>query len=311
MARLCWHVVGSIMSEPTRYIGGIEPLLDRYDGFLLDQFGVLHDGRAPLPGVLDALHLLRAARRRVVLLSNSGRRSIPNAERLSRIGIPRRLYDLIITSGETAWQERRAGGSRIFGALGPRCLLFARGGDRSAVDGLDLQPVADVGQADFVLLSGLDADPAVHASCHEALAAALERRLVLICTNPDLVSIDGAQHFEGPGGFAARYAAAGGEVRYVGKPWPEIYRHAIEALGLPLERLVAIGDSLDHDVAGGAGLGIDSALIAGGVHRDAFAAAPTPAAMLEAVGSLAGEGRPRPQWLMPCFRPTAEDSDAG
>jgi HAD superfamily hydrolase (TIGR01459 family) len=298
------------MTEPTRYIGGIEPLLERYDGFLLDQFGVLHDGRAPLPGVLDALHLLRAARRRVVLLSNSGRRSAPNVERLSRIGIPTELYDLMVTSGETAWQEHRAGGSPIFEALGPRCLLFSRGGDRSAVEGLDLQPVEDVGQADFVLLSGLDADPATHACCREALAAARERRLVLICTNPDLVAIDGARHVDGPGAFAARYAETGGEVRYVGKPWPEIYRHALDALGLPPERLVAIGDSLDHDVVGAARLGIDSALIAGGVHRDAFAAAPSPAAMLEAVGRLVGMRRPRPQWLMPAFRPSLEDSHA-
>jgi HAD superfamily hydrolase (TIGR01459 family) len=310
MAPLCWHVAPSIMTESTRYIDGIEPLIDRYDGFLLDQFGVLHDGRAPLPGALEALRLLKAARRPVALLSNSGRRSAPNAERLSRIGIPRRLYDLIVTSGETAWQERRAGGSRIFGALGPRCLLFARGGDRSAIEGLDLQPVEDVGQADFVLLSGLHADPAVHAGCREALAVALDRRLVVICTNPDLVSIEGTHHVEGPGAFAARYAAAGGEVRYVGKPWPEIYRHAMDALGLPPERLVAIGDSLDHDVAGAGGLGIDSVLIAGGIHREAFAAAPTPAAMLEAVRRVVGQCTSRPQWLMPRFRPGAENSDA-
>jgi HAD superfamily hydrolase (TIGR01459 family) len=297
------------MAEATRFIAGIEPLLNRYDGFLLDQYGVLHDGRAPLPGALRALELLRAAHRRVVLLSNSGRRSAANAERLSRIGIPRRLYDLMVTSGETAWQQHHAGGSPIFDALGPRCLLFSRGGDRSAVNGLDLQPVDKIGQADFVLLSGIDADPAVHARCREALALALERRLVLVCTNPDLLSIDGAQRFEGPGTIAARYAAAGGEVRYVGKPWPEIYRYAFDALDLPPARLIAIGDSLDHDVAGSAALGMDSALVATGVHRDAFAAAQSPAAILAVLGRLAGT-RPRPQWLMLGFGFAPEDSDA-
>ena len=298
------------MTEPTRYIDGIEPLIERYDGFLLDQFGVLHDGRTPLPGAVEALELLKAARRPVVLLSNSGRRSTTNAERLSRIGIARRLYDLIITSGETAWQERRAGGGRIFATLGPRCLLFARGGDRSAIEGLDLQAVDAVELADFVLLSGLDADACVHACCAEALALALRRGLVVICTNPDLVSIDGADHFEGPGAFAARYAAAGGEVRYVGKPWPEIYRHALDALLLPPERLVAIGDSLDRSIAGASHLGIDSVLIADGVQREAFAATTTPLAMLAVVGRITGRSRPRPQWLMPHFRLGAEDGDA-
>jgi HAD superfamily hydrolase (TIGR01459 family) len=297
------------MTEPTRFIPGIEPLLARYDGFLLDQFGVLHDSRAPLPGALDALRLLKASRRRVVLLSNSGRRSAANEERLSQIGIPRTLYDLVVTSGETAWQERRSGSSRIFAGLGRRCLLLSHAGDRSAVDGLDLDPVEDARQADFVLLGGLDADAASLAGCRRALDAALAARLVLVCTNPDVVSIDGAQHSEGPGAFAARYAAAGGEVRYVGKPWPEIYRHALERLDLAPERLVAVGDSLDHDVAGSAAFGIDSVLVTGGIHRDAFAAAGRPAAMLAALDRLAGTGQ-RPRWLMPGFQPTPEGSDA-
>jgi HAD superfamily hydrolase (TIGR01459 family) len=316
MARRSWpgarsaRVVAPAMAEPTRFIRGIEPLVACYDGFLIDQFGVLHDGRGPAPGVLDALGLLKAARRRVVLLSNSGRRSVPNEERLSRIGIPRTLYERVITSGETAWQDRRSGSNQIFQALGPRCLLFSRGGDRTAVDGLDLELVDDAGRADFVLLSGLDADAAMHARCRQALEAALARRLVLICTNPDLVSIDGEQSFEGPGALAAGYAAAGGQVRYVGKPWPEIYRHALDALDLPCERLVAIGDSLDHDIAGSAGLGIDGALVTGGVHRDAFVDAASPAAMLEALGRLAGARPARPRWLMPGLRPTPRGDDA-
>jgi HAD superfamily hydrolase (TIGR01459 family) len=295
------------MAEATRFIPGVEPLVERYDGFLLDQFGVLHDGCAPLPGVLDALGLLKAARRRVVLLSNSGRRSAPNEARLSRIGIARPLYERVLTSGETAWQDHRAGGSRIFDGLGRRCLLFSRGGDRSAVDGLDLALVDDARQADFVLLSGLDPDAAMHARCRQALEEALAGGLVLICTNPDLTSIDGASHGAGPGAFAARYAAAGGEVRYVGKPWPEIYRHALETLDLSPERLVAIGDSLDHDIKGGAAFGIDGALVTGGVHRDAFAAAASPAAMLGALGRLPGA---RPRWLMPAFRPALRGDDA-
>ena len=291
------------------YIPGIEPLLERYDGFLLDQFGVLHDGQAPLPGVLDALRLLHAARRPVVLLSNSGRRSAPNEERLSRIGIPRVLYDRLITSGETAWQDRRSGRNRIFEGLGHRCLLFTRGGDRSAVDGLDLAPVDDASEADFVLLAGLDADAATHARARTVLEAALGERLVLICTNPDVVSIEGAQHFEGPGAFAARYVAAGGEVRYVGKPWPEIYRNALEGLDLPPERLVAIGDSLDHDIAGGARCDIDGALVIGGIHRAAFATATTPAGMLAALGCLGAAHPAQPRWLMSGFRPAKRGHD--
>jgi ribonucleotide monophosphatase NagD (HAD superfamily) len=51
---------------------GIAPLAERYDGFILDLWGVLHDGRHPMPGALDALAHLREAGKRIVILSNAG-----------------------------------------------------------------------------------------------------------------------------------------------------------------------------------------------------------------------------------------------
>ena len=37
------------------YLPGIGPLARRYDGFILDLWGVVHDGIAPIPGC-DRLH---------------------------------------------------------------------------------------------------------------------------------------------------------------------------------------------------------------------------------------------------------------
>ena len=34
---------------------GIAAVAENYDGFVLDLWGVVHDGRAPYPGVADAL----------------------------------------------------------------------------------------------------------------------------------------------------------------------------------------------------------------------------------------------------------------
>jgi HAD superfamily hydrolase (TIGR01459 family) len=292
------------MAEPaaTHAVLGIEPWLDRYDAFLVDQFGVLHDGVRPLPGAREALELLKAAGRTVIVLSNSGRRNAPNEARLTRIGLPRALYTAFVGAGEVTWQGLRAGEDPTFSGLGRRCLLFTRGGDHSVVDGLPLE-LTDAAAADFVLLAGIDHDAASRSRCAAQLEQALARGLPMLCSNPDLYNIEGEGWVEGPGTLAARYAAGGGEVRYVGKPWPAIYRMALTMLQLPPGRVLAVGDSLAHDVAGAAPFGIDSALVTGGVHAAAFAGAATPEALLERLDSLAPQGQPRPRWLLSAFRP--------
>ena len=61
------------MTEPT-FCSGMAEVASRYDGFLVEQWGVLHDGTTPYPGAIACLERLRAVGKRVVLLSNSGRR---------------------------------------------------------------------------------------------------------------------------------------------------------------------------------------------------------------------------------------------
>lgn len=287
----------------TEVLAGIDPLLDRYDGFLVDKFGVIFDGVRAMTGAREALTLLHRAGRPVVILSNSGRRAAPNEQRLGRLGIGRELYRGMVSSGEATWQGLRDATDPTFQGLGRRCLFFSRGGDRSTVDGLDLTLAETAEAADFVLLAGLDHDAAARSHCAEQLARAAARGLPLLCANPDLVSLEHDSQVEGPGAFAARYAAAGGEVRYVGKPWPAVYRAALALLDLPSSRLLAIGDSLDHDIAGAAAFGIDGALPIEGVHAATFADAVTDADMLARLDGLCLIHPHRPRWLLRGFRP--------
>ena len=305
MARRCWPGRASSVAEGTiELIDGIELLIDRYDGFLVDQFGVLHDAEAPLPGAVAALELLRHHRKTVVLLSNSGKRSLPNEQRLSGLGIPRELYAAMVTSGETAWRGIRSRTDEAFTGLGERCLFLSRGGDRSALDGLPVEAVADAADAAFVLLSGVDADEAWRAETSRLLEQALARDLPLVCSNPDLVSIHGWRHLDGPGAFARRYELAGGEVRWVGKPWPAIYRAALSALPVAHDRILAVGNSFDHDIEGAAGMGIAGALVTEGVHRDAFHGAGTVGELLERLELIAGDSANRPRFLLRRFAPS-------
>jgi ribonucleotide monophosphatase NagD (HAD superfamily) len=55
-------------------------------------------------------------------------------------------------------------------------------------------------------------------------------------------------------------------VTWIGKPFPEIYTAALQAVGDPvLERVVGIGDSVEHDIAGARSAGARSALVRTGV----------------------------------------------
>ena len=93
---------------------GIAAIADLYALFLVDQFGVLHDGQQPYPGVVDCLKKLAERGRQVVLLSNSGKRAEPNIARLVGIGIPRSGFVSMVTSGDVAREAlatRRSGPS--------------------------------------------------------------------------------------------------------------------------------------------------------------------------------------------------------
>ena len=76
------------MTAP-RALAGLRESIEDFDVYLLDQFGVLHDGVRPYPGVAEALEALHDAGKKLVILTNSGKRSAPNLERLVALGVPR------------------------------------------------------------------------------------------------------------------------------------------------------------------------------------------------------------------------------
>ena len=70
-------------------ISGLRKIARQFDGMLLDQFGVIHDGRKLYPGTIRVLSELRAAGIPVAVMTNSGKRAAANRERLVRMGVPR------------------------------------------------------------------------------------------------------------------------------------------------------------------------------------------------------------------------------
>lgn len=244
----------------------LSALAARHDIFLVDQFGVLHDGTAPYPGAIEALAALKATGKRVVLLSNSGKRSSPNEARLIRLGFRPGSWDLFLSSGEVAW--RRLAGQLDTPPLpaGTRCLLLARDNDRSAMDGLNLAPATDGRDADIVLLAGSEGDRFPLQHYRTLLAPAAGRNVPCLCTNPDRVMLTAVGPRFGAGQIAELYASLGGPVTWIGKPFPEIYRVALDTIGSG--SAVGIGDSIEHDIAGARGAGISAALVRSGILAD-------------------------------------------
>jgi HAD superfamily hydrolase (TIGR01459 family) len=249
---------------------GIADLADRFDVFILDQFGVLHDGVAPYPGAVEALVKLKNAGRRTLLLSNSGKRSAPNEARLVKLGFMPGSWDHFLSSGEVAWQRLRRSPRDTKGL---RCLLIARDGDRSAVEGLPLTLVDTGADADIVLLSASEADKVGLDHYRRLLGPAAARGIACLCTNPDKIMLTAGGPCFGAGRIADLYVEMGGPVTWIGKPFADIYAAALERLGNPDPvRVVCVGDSVEHDIAGGRGAGLKTALVMTGVLETSSAA---------------------------------------
>jgi HAD superfamily hydrolase (TIGR01459 family) len=247
-----------------RRLPGIDTLLPLYDAFIVDQFGTLHDGHALYPGAEAALRRLRSAGKRVLLLSNSGKRGTDNVRRMARLGIAPDAYEACLTSGEVAWHLLAQG--RIDVARDRRrCLLLERDGDGTLLDGTGLTAVAPE-RAELVVIAGSEGDRRTLDQYADLLAPLARRGLPALCVNPDRTMLTPAGPTFGAGRIAELYQSFGGSVAWVGKPSPEVYAAALAMLDHPAPaRVACFGDSVEHDVAGARGAGCAAWLVRAGI----------------------------------------------
>jgi HAD superfamily hydrolase (TIGR01459 family) len=286
-------------------LSGLAAVADRYDGYLVDLWGVMHDGVAPYPAALAALGELKRRAKRVLLLSNAPRRSEEAIRRLVAMGVDRSLFEALVTSGEAAWQELKAFDAPFYQGLGRRCLPIMAPSDKGMLEGLDLAVASRAEEADFILALGIEKSGDRLDKFRTLLQSAASRALPMICANPDLEVMRGATREICAGAIARLYEEMGGRVRYHGKPHEGVYRRCFALLpDIPRARILAIGDSLRTDIAGAAQAGIDSLLILGGILEehlggpDSLAAS---AADPQRMGRHLAEASARPQLLMTRF----------
>ncbi|HET6183201.1 MAG TPA: TIGR01459 family HAD-type hydrolase [Acetobacteraceae bacterium] len=285
------------------HLQGFAPLARRYEGFVLDLWGVIHDGVRAFPHAVDCLERLRAAGKKTLLLSNVPRPNAPVQAMMRRMGIPDELYGALLTSGEAVRAALRDPPDLWWAELGRRVFHLGPLRDRPILDGLDLVLADRPAEADFVLNSGPDdeKDPTDLGAFEDVLQECRRHVLPMICANPDLEVIRGGVRVLCAGALAARYAELGGDVRALGKPDPRIYQPVLARLGVPAERVLAVGDALRTDIAGAVAVGLDACWVLGGLHGAELAGADGAPDPVRAEAA-AREARMMPVATIPVFR---------
>jgi HAD superfamily hydrolase (TIGR01458 family) len=225
---------------------------------LLDVDGVLHVSSEPIPGAADAVRLLRENGHRLRFVTNTTVRS------RAQLATMLRSHGLELEDDEVQTAARAA----VNVLQGKRVLALTMQALISDLEGLEL-----VGEgADAVLLGGADETPETGlVFSYMNLARAfgeLELGAELYCLHRNRWW----QTTRGPmldsGAFVAGLEyAANVEAKVLGKPSPQYFAAACEALDADPTMTWMVGDDLESDIAGAQGVGMRTVLLRTGKFR--------------------------------------------
>jgi HAD superfamily hydrolase (TIGR01459 family) len=254
-------------SAPIR-IAGIREIADRFRTWFVDAYGVLHDGSAAFPGVIEALARVRQAGSTIVIVTNSAQRIDAVAARLSAAGIAADAYDHIMSSGELSWRHIEK-----LNAEGPalrRLFLIRQSTGPFWLKHLPNPIVEVVAEADLIVAAGMPhrTEEATRASdLMTMLETGAALRLPLLVADSDETYPENGLVRLGPGWIARRYIELGGEVIEFGKPHAPIFAAASDLCGVDPGAVIMVGDNLATDIAGAGRAGLASLLVLkGGLH---------------------------------------------
>jgi HAD superfamily hydrolase (TIGR01459 family) len=252
-----------------RFVERLSDLVDGVEVILSDIWGVVHNGLEAFPVACEALHTFRQRGGTVILITNAPRPADSVQRQLRKLGVADDTYDAIVSSGDL---------TRLFVAEHPGKKMFWLGPERdnSIYRGLD-PVISPLEEADYIVCTGLFDDETESAEDYRAMMLqARERKLPLICANPDIVVERGDRLIYCAGAIAELYRELGGEVIFYGKPHRPIYERAMmlaaqhRGHAAPLDRVLAIGDSVRTDLTGALDFGIDCLFVTRGIHSEEF-----------------------------------------
>jgi len=239
-----------------RDLNHLSEIFHLYDIFVIDLWGVMHNGIALNSKAVEVVENLSKNSKKIVFLSNAPRPRSKVVEFLKKLRMNDKFLSHVITSGEAAMyaiNENKFG--KKFYHLGPPR-------DQSLFQKVVKNKVA-LDKCDFIVCTGLFDDHEDDLNYYKELLKDHTSKK-LICTNPDLIVHRGNVEELCAGSIAKIFEALGGEVIYYGKPYTEIYKMCFNKG----EKVLAIGDNLRTDIKGANNLNIDSLFIYNGIHKN-------------------------------------------
>jgi len=241
-------------------------LIDDYDLFLFDQWGVIHDGKNIFPKAEEVFLHLQNLKKQAVIISNSGEKSSDNIIRMKKLGAKNTLNVPLITSGDVC-RDLLVNKKNYFKNLGDKYFVVAT--EYPLLSETQYQQVHSLEKSDFLLLcttTNFDGYDLIDNIFNEAI----NLKLPLVCSNPDVLGISGEDVHPSTGDLAIKYKKMGGKTHIIGKPGDEIFDFALNRTGIDKIKTLMIGDSLFNDIYGANQFNIDSLLITSGIHKKDF-----------------------------------------
>ena len=253
-------------------INSLDDISHKYETLFVDLWGCVHDGYSPFNEAVQALKNYRSkGLGSVVLLTNSPRPRESVEKQLGKIGVPSDCWDTIATSGDSA----RA--AMFNGVVKEKIFHLGPAHDSSFFDNMNLIKEACLIErvpaetAEGIVCTGPFDDANDHPNDYtELFSRFIDRKIKLLCANPDIVVDRGKKRVYCAGALAKHYTEMGGESLYFGKPHKPIYDLAYERLKeinlkTPTEKILCIGDGMLTDIKGAINANLDSLFITGGL----------------------------------------------
>ena len=236
---------------------GLQSIVENYDLFYIDLWGVVHNGIHLHNEAINVLKKLSELKKDFILLTNAPRPNSIVKNFLEKMGMDQRIRNHVFTSGEAAlnYLKNNYSKEKFFHIGPPRDFdLFLSFKDNKC---------KNIDDAEYILCTGLFEEYEEDLKFYKNyLEGNLKKKM--ICTNPDLIVDRGDKRELCAGSVAMVFEKMGGDVIYFGKPYPEVYNQSIDNKN---KKILCIGDNLNTDIKGANLLNYDSLIIANGIHK--------------------------------------------
>tara|TARA_B100001996_G_C18590579_1_gene565932 strand:- start:210 stop:1028 length:819 start_codon:yes stop_codon:yes gene_type:complete len=238
-------------------IEGFKSIVNNYDLFFIDLWGVVHNGISLHKKAIEVLIEIEKNKKDYVLLTNAPRPNNTVKKFLEKMGMSKNIQNKVYTSGQAALNHlKKKHYNEIFYHIGPpRDFDLFLEFKKNKSD--------NIKECSYFLCTGLFDKYDKDLNYYKNLFTGLTSKK-MICTNPDLIVDRGDIRELCAGSVAMVFEKMGGEVIYFGKPYPEVYAQSTNKKN---KKILCIGDNLNTDIKGANLQDYHSLLISNGIHK--------------------------------------------